>query len=548
MPSGYNYGGNLSDPFGSTGNVWGLLQGGNPYQTGSATAPTMGANGQALPAWLTSQFKQQTFNTDSESGNEYTNWVLDNSQGGGNNQFKDANGNMIMQLGDPRKWSTSAPSNSTVSAQWLKDPSKVTYDPALGYVTDPNNIGTSTGENRSMEMAALAIFGGGAALSAMGALGAAGAAGEGGAGAAGTGAFDVGGSAGFGGINTLDGLGGVGNLSAADLASVDETGGGLLNNSITNAAAGGSGSGNSLLSNLNSARQTYGNIKTVTNLLGQLTGGGKMPTGTDSSGGAGGGNALGDIGSLLGLLGLGRSGGLYGGGVGTPGGAQQAASTAAGQADPWGQSGQRGQFASLLTPDLVMNSLGMNANGSANVTNNPAYQFELQQGTGAINAGDAAQGTLRSGNRGVELQQMGQGLASKYQMQNQQMGLNSLGTLSSLAGAGGMSSPTAAANATMSGFTGATNLQNSAMNGLFGGMGSGSLNGMGNSLIGLLSKGGSAVSSWLSGLFNGGSPGSNEVLTGGAIGITGDTSGMSGGAGIQDSDVGDFFDGWGAGW
>ena len=77
----------------------------------------------------------------------------------------------------------------------------------------------------------------------------------------------------------------------------------------------------------------------------------------------------------------------------------------------------------------------------------PGYQFNLQQGTRAINQNAAANGTLMSGNTGTALEQFGQGLAQNtyqqaynnalntYQtnastaLQGSQLGLNSTGQL-----------------------------------------------------------------------------------------------------------------------
>jgi hypothetical protein len=112
---------------------------------------------------------------------------------------------------------------------------------------------------------------------------------------------------------------------------------------------------------------------------------------------------------------LGRSGGLLGNGLGTPEGMRAAGEHAAGLADPWGANGHREGFANMLTPEYVQSLLHPNPE---EITRDPEYQFLLHEGTGAINAGDAAQGTLRSGNRLYELERYGTGLASNFEQRN----------------------------------------------------------------------------------------------------------------------------------
>lgn len=220
-------------------------------------------------------------------------------------------------------------------------------------------------------------------------------------------------------------------------------------------------------------------------------------TGTDPNGvnalfsddGAGSG-AGGWLGQFLGLLGLGHS--AYGNGIGTANGAIDAGNKGAALADPWGASGRRAAFNDILSPEKVMSLLSQDPSA---VLNNPAYKFDLEQGTNAINMGDAAQGTLRSGNRGYELQAYGQGLASKYGQQMFQNNLSTLGALSGLAGVGA-SSPTAAAQATTSAWDNASNIRNASQNGLFKGGSQNGMNAIGG-ILGLLGKGGSAAWNWL---------------------------------------------------
>jgi len=55
-----------------------------------------------------------------------------------------------------------------------------------------------------------------------------------------------------------------------------------------------------------------------------------------------------------------------------------------------------------------------NAQVSSYLTNLPGYQFQMQQGTQAIDRSAASQGLLNSGATGKALQQYGQGLGSNY--------------------------------------------------------------------------------------------------------------------------------------
>lgn len=76
-------------------------------------------------------------------------------------------------------------------------------------------------------------------------------------------------------------------------------------------------------------------------------------------------------------------------------------------ADPFGA--QRGQYQGQLS------QLMANPNS---VTNTPGYQFQMNQGTQAIDRNAAANGQLGSGNQGAALASFGQGLAgNEYQQQ-----------------------------------------------------------------------------------------------------------------------------------
>lgn len=81
-------------------------------------------------------------------------------------------------------------------------------------------------------------------------------------------------------------------------------------------------------------------------------------------------------------------------------------------------SGAAGGAGASSTPDY-----------NAILSNLPGYQFQLQQGSQAVDQNLAAQGLLQSGAAGKELAQYGQGLASNYAQQY-------VGGLQSLAGLG----------------------------------------------------------------------------------------------------------------
>lgn len=158
--------------------------------------------------------------------------------------------------------------------------------------------------------------------------------------------------------------------------------------------------------------------------------------------------------------------GITGNGVGTQQGAQQAGRDAAAAADPF--ANQRGFYQDWLKqnfPNLV-------SNDPAQIMKDPAYQFQLDQGVKAIDRSAAAGGMFNSGNRPLELEKFGQGLASDF---TQKQFARNNATLSQLLGLTGATSgnPGAAGNALLSGFTGATNLQGNYLNQLLGTSGTG---------------------------------------------------------------------------
>lgn len=95
---------------------------------------------------------------------------------------------------------------------------------------------------------------------------------------------------------------------------------------------------------------------------------------------------------------------------------------------PWTQAGQTalGQmqnYAANYQGPVASNDAGyqpVNVVGTPGSSSNPEYQFQLQQGTQALNASAAAKGGYFSGQTGVDLTNYGQGLAaSNYQQQLQ---------------------------------------------------------------------------------------------------------------------------------
>lgn len=133
------------------------------------------------------------------------------------------------------------------------------------------------------------------------------------------------------------------------------------------------------------------------------------------SGGMSGAAAGGQVGSMFGpqgaMIGAGL-GGLYGlfsgGDEETQSGVD--ANKMAAMSDPAGQF--RGQWADRLN-QLVMDP--------SSVTQTPGYQFQMEQGTEAINRGMAASGQLQSGGEQLALQKFGQGLASDSWLRQIQM-------------------------------------------------------------------------------------------------------------------------------
>jgi hypothetical protein len=90
----------------------------------------------------------------------------------------------------------------------------------------------------------------------------------------------------------------------------------------------------------------------------------------------------------------------------------------------------------------------------------PGYQFNLEQGTQAINEHAAATGNLNSGNTGVALQKYGQGLATTTYQQAYQNALNTYGTNLNAAAQGVNTGLTSTAQLGQFGQAAANNLSN----------------------------------------------------------------------------------------
>lgn len=106
----------------------------------------------------------------------------------------------------------------------------------------------------------------------------------------------------------------------------------------------------------------------------------------------------------------------------------------------------------------------------ANVSQDPNYQFQLDQGIGAINKGAAASGMLGSGTRLLDLEKYGQGLASSFSDKQFGRGLSLLQLLGGFSGAT-TGSPATAANAITQGNANSANQLNSGLGNIMSGLG-----------------------------------------------------------------------------
>jgi hypothetical protein len=248
----------VSDNFGKVGDL-------NKYR-GSAK-PT------GLPQWLLDQMSANT--RVDEGGGQSTEYSFNDNPYGG---FKGQDGKYHVQVGQNK----------------LKDPSRVTVDPDLGEITDPDNVIDikPEGINYAMLAAALTAGAGGAALGLgeAGGLGAAaagagelapltgvtlapetaiGALGEyGGAGALGGGAAAAGGAAGAGGLAPLTGVTLAPETAIGTMGTYGGAGGGLAGLGASGGASGSTGAGLSPLTGVQLEPET------AIGTMGEYTGGG----------------------------------------------------------------------------------------------------------------------------------------------------------------------------------------------------------------------------------------------------------------------------------
>jgi len=140
--------------------------------------------------------------------------------------------------------------------------------------------------------------------------------------------------------------------------------------------------------------------------------------------------------------------------------AQQRADTA-----PWRTAGEQSLTANtdllgLNGPDAATAAMG-------NFTTSPGYQFQLQEGLRAVDAGAAAQGMLRSGATLKAEQEYGQGLANQ-DFTNYYNRLYNLSQLGGNVAVGGATNAAGSAQASLSG----ANAQNSILGNAAQGLGS----------------------------------------------------------------------------
>jgi len=331
--------------------------------------------------------------------------------------------------------------------EYVADLGNMIYDPEAGWVpgeggfNQGDRVGRSFSNMRVWGPAAVLAIGGG--MNALGAEGAGGGAGVGG-GAGGasaeaaTGAFDTAGWAGSG-INGATGTA----INPAVAAGTAGVGGG---------AAGGA------------ATIPGTSVPSVSGLANNAIAASAAPAAATTAATSIPAWAQGFIDMMGGPSGLARAGislaQLLGSGPGTPEGAQNAANQAAATADPFAPL--RPEFQQQLR-DRFQELINFDPN---KIKDDPAYQFQLEQGEEALNRASAASGMYRSGNRGTELTKFGQGLASSFTEKQFARNQQILSTLAQLSGVN-VSNPVAAAQLGLSGFTGATNLQNNATNQIF---------------------------------------------------------------------------------
>lgn len=143
--------------------------------------------------------------------------------------------------------------------------------------------------------------------------------------------------------------------------------------------------------------------------------------------------------------------------AGTPQDAAQAA-------DPFGP------LRSLYGQELGLQYGNLQRFDPNDVTKDPEYQFQLEQGMGAINKGAAASGMLGSGTRLMDLQKYGQGLASSFADRSYNRKASLLQMLGGFSGAT-TGSPASAGNALMQGQNNAYNQNRQGMGDIISGLG-----------------------------------------------------------------------------
>lgn len=276
------------NPYGQYGRLQDYISpaGSGRYQTAAGWTP----QSSGLPSYLQNQFYQTNTNSGGDGGTDSTVWNR-------NQNTLDRNGRHVIQVGDPNGWGDRA-------HDWVRDPSQVTYDEDLGYVTDPHNLhdtfyDQSAGRRAAPFIAAFLAAGGG--LAALGAGGAGAGLGGGEALAGGTGAFDSG-----IGLDAMAGgpwAGGEG-LAAGGTGAFDEgigldtMGGGP--NPLAGAGADASGG---------MGRPSLSTLSRGGSILSRLLGGGQQSgTNTGGSSNNSGGNGLSGLWDLISGVGLGALG------------------------------------------------------------------------------------------------------------------------------------------------------------------------------------------------------------------------------------------------
>jgi hypothetical protein len=222
------------------------------------------------------------------------------------------------------------------------------------------------------------------------------------------------------------GLGGgsSGGFAALDPSSLGaNTGSGFFSptQALDNSAAGGALGGSGDVAAANGGLSVGSGFNGVPSAADQITQAGNQAIGGSgnmgilssifgNSGGAASSSGGGNSNLLNGLLrtGLGQ---LFNQNPTTPlAGVGQQVSQAAQQYNPYIQTGSAAQ--TKLGNLEGLNGTSAQQGAQQNWQNTPGYQFQLQQGTGALQNSAAASGGLLNGNTGEALQQYGQGLAN----------------------------------------------------------------------------------------------------------------------------------------